>query len=287
MHNCGEKIENFFNKITPVIKRFVIPCVIIVILLFLIAQCFGFDLPPSKIIAILGLSGSIYELAQLLVMYVGLWIACHLIIRIEPRDEYRDYLIKELENDREEFDTGEAKKGEKSAKGSSNRKDSNSTSGVSIEQRKSDKKDIIALMLKNNKEIAEYFKISKSQAKCSFWLSVIFCIVGMIALAFGIYGIVILKDISVSAIGLISGSISELSSGTVFWIHNKSALQLNRYYDALHENEKFLSAVNIAEKLSAEKKEEILVDIIHKQINSAYPNYKSENNTQNDKNEEG
>ena len=63
-----------------------------------------------------------------------------------------------------------------------------------------------------------------------------------------------------------SGSISELISGTVFWVHNKSALQLNHYYDALHENEKFLSAVNIADKLSPEKKEEVLIEIIHKQI---------------------
>lgn len=80
------------------------------------------------------------------------------------------------------------------------------------------------------------------------------------------YGIVILKNVSVSVISLISGSISELISGTVFWVHNKSALQLNHYYDALHENEKFLSAVNTADKLSDEKREEILMEIIYKQI---------------------
>ena len=52
----------------------------------------------------------------------------------------------------------------------------------------------------------------------------------------------------------------------VLWIHNKSALQLNYYYDALHENEKFLSAINMADKLSKEKKEEMYIEIIRKQI---------------------
>lgn len=121
-------------------------------------------------------------------------------------------------------------------------------------------------MLKNNDEITDYFRISKSQARSSFWFSVISCIVGMAALVIGIYGIVILKDISVSVISLISGSISELISETVFWVHNKSALQLNHYYDALHENEKFLSAVNIADKLSAEKRGDVLIEIIYRQI---------------------
>lgn len=88
----------------------------------------------------------------------------------------------------------------------------------------------------------------------------------MTALGIAIYGIVILKNIAVSVISLVSGSISELISGTIFWVHNKSALQLNHYYDALHENEKFLSAIKIADKLSDEKREEVLIEIIHKQI---------------------
>ena len=82
----------------------------------------------------------------------------------------------------------------------------------------------------------------------------------------GIYGITILKDLSVSVISLVSGTVSELISGTIFWVHSKSALQLNHYYNALHENEKFLSAVNIADKLSDEKREEIYIEIIRTQI---------------------
>lgn len=127
-------------------------------------------------------------------------------------------------------------------------------------------KDVIALMLKNNDEIAEYFRISKSHVKISFWISAISCIVGVFALMTGVYGILLLKDTTVSLIGLISGAVSEVISGTVFWVHNKSALQLNRYYDSLHENERFLSSITLVEKLSIEKKDDAYLEIIRKQI---------------------
>lgn len=252
----------FFDKILIIIKNVIIPCCILLLILNLMLQQLDYDLNSLKLIQILDLNGDTSRLVQLLAIYVGLWVVIdvvlkHLSIKNISRNEYREYLIKELEsNSVKDFDTGE----DKDYAGAVN--------NIIIEQRKNEKRDIIALMLRNNDEITEYFKISKTQAKSSFWFSVISCIVGMGALAIGIYGIVVLKDVSVSVIRLISGSISELISGTVFWVHNKSALQLNHYYDALHENERFLSAVNVADQLSSEKREEVLIEIIHKQINS-------------------
>lgn len=175
--------------------------------------------------------------------------------RVSGSNKYRDYLVNILETGSGESDTYDQFPKIDAIAGSK-----------AISTTKTDNKDIIALMLKNNDEITEYFKISKSQAKASFWFSVLSCIVGLVALIIGIYGILIKKDTSVSIISLISGSVSEIISGTVFWVHNKSALQLNRYYDALHENEKFLSAINIADKLSYEKRELMLMEIIKKQI---------------------
>ena len=108
--------------------------------------------------------------------------------------------------------------------------------------------------------------LMKKKRHTFYIVCVMIVVVGLFALVIGVYGIVVLRDMSVSVISLISGSISELISGTIFWVHNKSALQLNHYYNALHENEKFLSAVNIADKLCDEKKEAILIEIIRKQI---------------------
>lgn len=266
-----ETIDHICDKILLIIKNIFIPVCIILLICNLISTWLGFDLNSFFLIQILDLDGDKNDLVQLLAIYAGLWILLdismkHLTRQAKTNDEYRDYLIRELEaNSAENSNIDDSSE---SAYINNSEKTESNVNNIITEPRKNDKKDIIALMLKNNDEITDYFRISKNQAKSSFWFSVISCIVGLIALLIGIYGIVILKDITVSVISLISGSISELISGTVFWVHNKSALQLNHYYDALHENEKFLSAVNIADKLSPEKKEEVLIEIIHKQIGS-------------------
>lgn len=126
--------------------------------------------------------------------------------------------------------------------------------------------DILAEMLKNHIEIQEYFQISKNQSKFSFYFSIVSSVVGIIVVIIAASGIVIFKSLGISIIAAVSGAITEIISGIVLWIHNKSALQLNYYYDSLHENEKFLSAVNIADKLSEEKKEDMYIEIIRKQI---------------------
>lgn len=200
---------------------------------------------------------------------------------VKSQKEYRNYLINELELNKpyapDKNSSDESEKEDNNINVEPIYEDCDST--IINEQKKDGKKDILALMLKNNDEITDYFKISKSQARSSFWFSVVFCIVGLVCLVFGIYGIVNLKDVSISIISLISGSLSEFISATIFWLHNKSALQLNHYYEALHENEKFLSAVNIADKLCDERREEMLVEIIRNQI-SAKP---SKNETENNK----
>lgn len=127
-------------------------------------------------------------------------------------------------------------------------------------------RDIQALMLKNYDEIREYYKISKSQSRWSFWLSTLACISGIIILGFTVYSVIILKKTDIAAIGVISGAITELIAGTIFWLHNKSALQLNHYYDALHENEKALLAINLTNTLSSEERENMCKEIIRTQI---------------------
>lgn len=126
--------------------------------------------------------------------------------------------------------------------------------------------DILAEMLKNHIEIQEYFQISKKQSKFSFYFSISSSVVGIIVVIIAASGIVIFKNLGISIIAAVSGAITEIISGIVLWIHNKSALQLNYYYDSLHENEKFLSALNIADKLSEEKREDMYMEIIRKQI---------------------
>lgn len=202
------------------------------------------------------LIGIIYLVMTLLALCSG--IICKRREERKSKYGYREYLLQELKKDEFIFTLD----------------DEISIDDKSVEDEVDDnvadtkrmgKKDILAQMLDNNDEIKEYFKISKNQAKSSFWLSVIACAVGIFMLGLAIYGAVIVNDFKIAIIATISGAITEVISGTVLWVHNKSALQLNHYYDALHQNEKFLSAINMADKLSEARREEMYIEIIRKQ----------------------
>lgn len=169
--------------------------------------------------------------------------------RNKRNDTYRKYLIENLQI---------ITSGTKTEKDTKEKEDSS--------------KDIIARMLKNNDELTEYFQISKAQSRWSFWLSMLACISGIIILGITVYSVIIFKQTDIAVVGVISGAIVELIAGTIFWLHNKSALQLNHYYDALHENEKVLLAISLTNTLSSEERESMCKEIIRTQI------YKQKNN---------
>ncbi len=127
--------------------------------------------------------------------------------------------------------------------------------------------DIYVFMMKNQKETTEYFKISKSQAKQSHAISLIACITGVVLLSIAILILLISQRVDLAIIPALSGAITEVVSGTVLWVYNKSSSQLNHYYDALHENERFLSVVNLVNKLSQDKQDLIYTEIIRSQLN--------------------
>lgn len=140
------------------------------------------------------------------------------------------------------------------------------------------KKDVIEKMLKNNNEIEEYFKISKKQEKFSYGVSMACAIVGAIMLFSSIAAIFFNRGIEITVVTIISGAITELVSGIVLWIHNKSAMQLNFYYNSLHENEKFLSAINMTDRIEdKDKKEQMYEEIIKAQIRVKEENKENEN----------
>lgn len=173
---------------------------------------------------------------------------------LQKDSEYRKFLLKEIE----EQESSENKENDENTNESG--EDTNFT------EKKTEQKDILMQMLKNNDETTDYFKISKRQAKSSFWFSIISCIIGIIMICLSLYAIFKIEDMQFAIIGIVGGTITELIAGTVLVIHNKSALQLNYYYDALHENKKFLSAINLADKLKEDNRERMYIKIIEAQI---------------------
>lgn len=129
-----------------------------------------------------------------------------------------------------------------------------------IEDKAVNDKDILELMLKNMSEINQYYKMSKSHARLSFALAVVFCIFGLLLLA---YTVTLDKqNLQPIIIGMISGTICELFAGTALLVHKSSLSQLNHYYKSLHENERFLSTVNLVGKLSHNLQDEAFCKII-------------------------
>lgn len=211
---------------------------------------------------------------MMMIMGVVLILVRYQTTESKGKFEYREYLLDELNPIRIDEKPKAGRKGSKKQN-----KNDETDEKTEVVSEKSDKKDIIALMLKNNDETKEYFKISKNQAKSSFWFSIIACIVGIAMIGISLYGVFKMKDTQFAIIGIVGGAITELIAGTVLVIHNKSALQLNYYYDALHENEKFLSAINLADKLEDDDKRDMYIEIIMAQIQSANGYKKEEQNS--------
>ncbi len=111
-------------------------------------------------------------------------LACLILLRETEKSEYREYLLKEMDENK----SVESLKNE--------RKDIGLYEEIRIKTGM--KRDIIALMLKNNDEVTEYFTISKTQAKLAFYFSVIACISGIVMLAFAIYGGIVMENMVLS-----------------------------------------------------------------------------------------
>lgn len=127
--------------------------------------------------------------------------------------------------------------------------------------------DIIELMLLNMKEIKEYYVMSKYMAKKSFTLSVIMCVFGFGIILLSIIAM-FLTDITLieTLIPVIGGTVVEVIAGTSLIVYKKSLEQLNQYYEALHNNERYLSLVNLVGKLTDDKKNETYISIINSQL---------------------
>jgi len=131
-----------------------------------------------------------------------------------------------------------------------------------IQQIEADKEDFIKsleiqdIQTKNLRGSTEYFEISKYHAKASFVISVIACFVGLALLAIAAVFAIKEQDFRVGIMPAIGGAVANFIAATVFWVHNKSAQQLNRYYDSLHEIEVFLSSVKVIEKISTKEKQD-------------------------------
>lgn len=127
--------------------------------------------------------------------------------------------------------------------------------------------NILSMMTLNMSEIREFYIMTKFQAKRAFAWAITTFLVGFALFATSCVMAIISNSSSVSVIiPAVSGAIVELLSAGSLFIYKKTLEQLNVYYQYLHENERFLSAVQVSDNISQEKRDEVLAQIINKQM---------------------
>ena len=149
------------------------------------------------------------------------------------------------------------------------------------------KKEIDALgrMMINLEDIKEFYTWSQKQAKASFILAVFMCVFGFaLMIAAVMVPIVFRLSFEMSIIPAIGGIITELIAGTALVVYRNSLSQLNHYHKALHEDERFLSSVNLLGKFStAEAQDDMLREIIRSELQMNLAGLQENRNMSSDK----
>lgn len=122
-------------------------------------------------------------------------------------------------------------------------------------------KNVIDLMINNVSELREYYVISKRQANRAFSSTLIVCVLGFIVFVSGIIASV-LSSQDIMLYTTLSGSIIEIISGLFFVLFRNTTAQLNLYHERLGATEKYLTAMQLAEKASPEKRDDFYRYII-------------------------
>lgn len=145
---------------------------------------------------------------------------------------------------------------------------------INQEEKNVDKNDkvkspnALARMLLNIDAINEYYIWSQKQAKHSFVFAVIMCVIGILLLSFPLILTFITQlPIHISVITTVGGVITEFISISALFIYKSSFEQLNHYHKALHEDERFLSSINLLDKFKNEENYDMmLTEIIKSEI---------------------
>ena len=121
----------------------------------------------------------------------------------------------------------------------------------------------LSIILLNLENMEGYYTWSKTQAIIIFCVAVAACVFGivMIALAFAysVTGKIALDKTILTTIG---GLVTELFAGTTLIVYKSSLKQLNYYHKSLHEDQRFLSSVDLLCRFSNDKNRDKMLQTI-------------------------
>lgn len=124
--------------------------------------------------------------------------------------------------------------------------------------------DILGLMINNLGEIKQFYKLTKNQAENAYKLAKNSCIAGIVLIVLAVLIALIFNNNQIAMATTIGGVIVEVLAGTSLFVYQKTLNQLNYYYASLHNNERFLSIINIVGKTNI--KDELYQKIVESEL---------------------
>jgi hypothetical protein len=126
----------------------------------------------------------------------------------------------------------------------------------------------LEIMVINLENIKEFYIWSQKQARASFSLAICMCVFGAVLMITAIVlPLAYNLSLEMSIIPVVGGIITELVAGTALVVYRTSLSQLNHYHKALHEDERFLSGVNLVNSFKSEElHDEMLKELIKSEI---------------------
>lgn len=136
--------------------------------------------------------------------------------------------------------------------------------------------NVMKIMLKNVKELREYYVISKQQARKSFSAALFICFFGICIYILGIVAYIWLnKDISI--VSVVSGTVVEAIAGLFFWLYKEATTQLNIYHQRLGTTERYLITYQMICEVPEERKYEEQRNFINYVLNDNRLRLENEN----------
>lgn len=126
--------------------------------------------------------------------------------------------------------------------------------------------DIIGLMADNLNEIRQFYELTKEQAINAYNLAKNSSIAGIVLIIIAILVAIIFNNNQIAVATAAGGIIVEVLAGTSLFVYQKTLKQLNYYYASLHNNERFLSLINIVGKTSI--KDELYSKIVESELDN-------------------
>lgn len=126
--------------------------------------------------------------------------------------------------------------------------------------------DIIALMIDNLRGINQFYELTKYQANNAYRLAKNSSIAGIILIIVAVLIALIFNNNQIAVATTTGGIIVETLAGTSLFVYQKTLKQLNYYYASLHNNERFLSLINIVSKTNI--KDELYRKIVESELDN-------------------